>query len=324
MLPTAPHSIDPAAAFARWHGTGVLAQAAVTLAPFDLPYGNLANLPGWILWLGHPPVPDGLPLLPAPSALLWDDPAQVLALGAAVALDYAARRGAADPAATRALLGRESPLAVLVPGEVSDALDPLLAEATALGLPVVRGGAVHRLAVGAIPAFASRETGHAAALGRPHDPALAFETVAGEVRIGGNPLSSYVLHHEGERDGVEVVGEPSARVGIEVGVLAPGVDLAATAALEAEAAAYPGFLQGVTSHVSDHSLAIGWEGIAPTPVHIGEAIRVWLKAIHRLPLVDVRIAFAPPQGRSARLVDMRARAAEFKEIRTLGEAARKV
>ena len=312
--------IEVSRLLARWADhLPPLAASADALSSFAVPYERLALADGWVVWLGHPPIPDGLPLLPVPDHLLWDDPTLAVLAAAVTALDYAESRGASSPESVRSLLAMEGPVALLIPDQVDDALLPMVNAAAALGLPVVRGPFPTELhpMLRAVPGFAARTAAHATPVGRPHDPALTFQPVTVVDRLGGNSLSSFVLHHEGERDGVSIVGEPSARVGIEVGVLGPGVDLAATAALERAAATFPSFLGGVTSAIVDHSLEIGWaDGMAPSPTALGEVIRAWLKALHGVSLVDVRIAFAPPHGRSARLTDMRARAAEYKAIRT--------
>jgi len=295
-----------------------LVRAASAVPWFDPPFARLASTTGWAVWLGHPPVPDLGPVtgLPAPPAMLWDDPRSAMVTAAGVALNYARRRGAIDPATIDRLLRREGPVAIVVPDTLDPSLRPLLAELDGLAMPILVGAddIVARLA--AVPSFAARRLGHATPLNRDHDPALAFQDFAVAERIGGNSLSSFVLHHEAERDGVSVVGSPSARFGLEVGVGGAGVGLAETAALERAAATYPGFLDGVAAREEGHSLEIGWrDGSQPEPRVWGEAVRVWLKALDGVDAVDVRIVFAPAEGRSAVLTDMRARAAAFKELR---------
>ncbi len=296
-----------------------LVQASTTAPSFDPEFERLAVDPGWVVWLGHPPIPDlgAFRLLPAPPELLWDEPAHAVITAAGVSAEYARRRGATDAEAVSTMLRREGPLAVVVPGEVHESLRALLAELESLlGVPLVSG--THDLGerLRDVLPFAARVRGHAAPVGRPHDPALATQSFEVVERIGGNPLSSFVLHHEGERDGVSVVGEFGDRLGIEIGVRGAGIDLPETAALERFAAAYPAFLDGVISREEGHSLEIGWrDGARPTAELIGEAMRAWLKALDGVELVDVRIGFAPPHGRSAYLTDMRARAAAFKELR---------
>lgn len=299
---------------------GALAAGVSAMPAFAPPWADLAGRSGWVLWLGLPPVP-GLGAahpLPVPPDLVWGDPTTALATAASVALAYARRRGAADRAGVGALLRREGPVAVAVPEEVAPTLQAALAELEGLGVPLLFGaeGVAQRLA--GLPAFAARALGHAAPIERAHDPALAWQEAVAVGRMGGDPLSSYVLHPEGERDGVRVTGEPSGRLAIEVGVRGAGVGLPESAALEALAAAYPGFLDGVESREDEqgHGLVIGWaEGRRPEGTEVGEAIRAWLRALDGIDLVDVRLVFAPAAGRSARLTDMRARAAAFKEYR---------
>jgi len=292
------------------------AAALAASPPFGVPWDRLASVDGWAVWLGHPPVPDGLTPPPVPPSLLWDDPATAIAVAAEIACRYALRRGAAAPPEAKTLLGRESPIAVVVSDEVHPSLDAPLAMVAALGVPVLEGEPDPPAALAALAPFAARRAGHAVGLGRPHDPALAAQSVSPVDTMGGNPLSSFVLHAEAERDGISVVGEPSSRLGVEVGVTAPGVGIAETAALEAAASEMPAFLDGVSCRIEGHSLAIGWdERGRPSPEAIGGALRAWLKALRGMEAVDVRIAFAPPQGRSALLVDMRARAAAYRELR---------
>lgn len=297
-----------------------MAEALRPLPTIEFPWAGLATCHGWVLWLGHPPVPElGMArLLPAPPELIWDGPRTALATAAAAALAYARRRGAAEPAAIEFLLRRECPVAIVVPDEVDSGLRELLAEVEGLGVPLLFGAGDGASRLAAIPAFKARAIGHEVSLGREHDPALADPLESVVETIGGDSLSSYVLHHEGERDGVRVTGEPSSRFAVEVGVRGAGIGLAETAALEASAAEYAGFLAGVTSGLDErgHGLLIGWAaGMQPSPTAIGGALRAWLIALDSVHLVDVRIVFAPAAGRSARLADMRARATAFTQHR---------
>ena len=96
--------IAPEALLDEWLGPGsAVAQAAHGLDPFMVPYDHLADDHGWLLWLGHPPVPDGLPLLPVPDHLLWGEPITALAAATLVCADYAVRRGAVDAATATAI-----------------------------------------------------------------------------------------------------------------------------------------------------------------------------------------------------------------------------
>jgi hypothetical protein len=289
-----------------------LAAAARSIDPFIVPYDRLARIDGWVLWLGHPPVPDGVQLLPAPDYLIWDEPATALAAAAAVAADYAARRGAVNAWSMKATLERESPLAVVVPGEVSAGLRRDLDALGQIGVPIVERSAD----ASATPAFVRRRSGHAAAIGRPHDPALAFQRFVSIGRIGRNAQSSFVLHNEGERDGVTVSGEFGERVGIEVGLDGGEFGIAATVELERQAAEMPSFLNGVSSRAIGQALEIGWRMEArPSGEEIGEAIRTWLNVLCNASLVDVRIVFAPPRARAPELTAMRARARNFRFLR---------
>ncbi len=290
-----------------------LARAGATFPAVPIPWEQLSSVSGWAVWLGHPPVPSYLPILPVAAELIWDDPLVALAAAAAVSLDYAVRRGAMNSIATANLLRHEAPTAVIVPGDVHPNLLSAIDQVKQLGIPVVPGADT----LASIPSFAARAAAHGSRVSVPHDPALSFQTIEVSDRIGGNPLSSFVLHHEGERDGVTVIGDMSARLGVEIGVLDPKIGLEETAGLEAIASTYPSFLDGVTSRIEGHSLRVAWaSGYEPRPQDLGEVIRAWLKALQGLHLVDVRIAFAPPQGRSAFLTDMRARASAFKEFRS--------
>lgn len=299
---------------------GALAAGVSALPPFRPPWADLARRSGWVVWLGLPPVP-GLGVahpLPVPPELVWDEPTAALAATAAVALGYARRRGATDRAGVDALLRREGPVAVVVPAEVHPSLRLALAEIEGLGVPLLLGAAAVAERLAALPAFAARAEGHAAPIARVHDPALAFGEIEVVGRMGGDPLSSYVLHPEGERDGVRVTGEPNGRVAVEVGVRGAGFGLAESAALQALAATYPGFLDGVESEEDErgHGLVIGWaDGRRPEGTEVGDAIRAWLRALDGVERVDVRLVFAPATGRSARLTEMRARAAAFKDYR---------
>ncbi len=293
-----------------------LARAAIAVEPFVVPYDRLARVDGWVVWCGHPPVPSGVPLLPAPEHLLWGEPVEALATAAAVAADYAARRGARDAATMIALLRNEGPVAVVVPEPVHARLAAALDDLVRLGVPVVEPAGDVEQALASVRAFAVRRIAHAARVGRPHDPALSFQQIAVSDRIGGNPQSLFIVHHEGERDGVRVIGSLAPRFGLEVGLRGPGITLERTAEIESQAAVIPSFLAGVTSQLAGHSLEIGWQDSAkPEPEAIGEVLRAWLKAFYDAEIVDVRLAFAPPRGRSALLTEMRARASAYREIR---------
>lgn len=293
-----------------------LARAAIAVEPFVVPYDRLARMDGWVVWCGHPPAPSGIPLLPAPEHLLWGEPLDALAAAAAVSADYAARRGARDAATMSALLRNEGPVAVVIPEPVHPRLAAALNDLLRLGVPVVEAAGNVEQALAAVRAFAVRRSAHAAPVGRLHDPALSFQQIAVSDRIGGNPQSSFIVHHEGERDGVRVTGSLAPRFGLEVGLRGPGITLERTAKIEAQAAVIPSFLDGVTSQFAGHSLEIGWrEGAMPGPDEIGHVLRAWLKALYDAEIVDVRLAFAPPRGRSALLTEMRARARTYREIR---------
>jgi hypothetical protein len=72
----------------------------------------------------------------------------------------------------------------------------------------------------------------------------------------------------------------------------------------------------VTSSFDGQTLEVGWAaGGAPPVEQIGEALRVWTKALFDLEYADVRIVFAPPRGRSAVLTEMRARARAHRKYR---------
>ena len=311
-------SISPESLVQTWLGENSAAtHAAIFNHPLYVPYDQLTGIDGWVVWLGHPPVPDWATLLPAPEELLWGDPSSAIAITMMVAADYAVRRGATDSTAARVILLRESPLVVIVPSEIHRSVEPLLQQIEASGIPTIRIVPKSAEDLSAmVPPFSFRSTVHAADLGRPHDPARSFEEFSAVESIGGNSLSSYVVHNEGERDEVTITGDVSARIGIEIG-LGGAIPIEETVSLEQIVASIPSFLTGVTSHRKGNSLKIGWrDSDAPLPEEIGEAFRLYLKVMLGIPLVDVRIAFAPPKGRSALLTDMRARAAAFRTYRS--------
>jgi hypothetical protein len=294
----------------------VLARAAQSIEPFIVPYDQLARVDGWAVWLGHPPVPDGFPLLPAPGHLMWDEPEVALAAAAAVAADYSARRGADSAQAMVEILVRESPVAIVVPGELAAGLRALLGEVGELGVPVLERPVDVDKSLSSVPSFARRREAHRREIGRLHDPALSFQHFVTSGRIGGDARSTFVLHNEGERDNLSVTGVLGGPIGIEVGVGGPGITVEATEALERQAAKMPSFLNGVMSRVASDSLEIGWRLDAePSPMELGEVFRIWLKALHGVELVDVRIVLAPPHERSALLTEMNSRAERFKRRR---------
>lgn len=299
-------------------GSGNSGDSAVFGEPFHVPYDRLAQVDGWTLWLGHPPIPDGLPLLPAPEALIWGEPLTAITTALLVSADYAIRRGASDFAGARVVLAKEAPVAIVIPGPLNANLKPSLQRAEEAGVPVIRGEieSVDELAA-MVDSFGMRRTAHAVDLGRRHDPALSFQTHVPEVTIGANSLSSFVVHNEPERDGITVTGELSERIGIEIGLSGPGITIEATAAIEKISATIPAFLDRISSSSSGHSLLVGWrEGDAPDPHQLAETFHVWLKALTDATTADVRFVFAPDKGRSAFLSEMRARASAFRDYRS--------
>jgi hypothetical protein len=282
-----------------------------------VPYDRLASIHGWVVWLGHPPVPDGLVLLPAPEILLWNAPETAVATGMLVAADYAIRRGATDEGTARAVLDRECPVVFVVPDAIRGAGAEVLADAESTGMPVVRlhTETTTELA-GLVPSFARRRTAHDVSLGRPHDPALSFQIRVPSLTIGDNAVSSFVVHDEPEGDGVRVSGVLGPQFAMEVGVSAPGLKPDAMPRVERLVATIPSFLDGVTSYLENDALEIGWqEGREPTPEIIGEVVRVWLETLLDATMVDVRMAFAPSGSTTPELTELHRRAAHFRRSR---------
>ncbi len=294
-----------------------LAELLAPSPPFDIPWAGLAESDGWSVWLGHPPVPAGIAILPAPPELVWGDPSTVLATAVAGSLRYALLRGADSFVAAAGILQREGPVSLIVPGDLSPVLAASLAECSALGIPILTGAETIAGDLGRLRQRRVRRDAHAVDLGRPHDPALSGQRFVVAGSSGGDSLSSFVLHDEGEVDRVRITGTPSARIAIEIGVRGEGIDLAAALLLEDDAARMPGFLDGVTSARSGDSLRIDWaDGRQPDAQALGLLWQIWLKAIWGATLVDVRIAFAPEDSRSDLLIDMRTRSARRHADRT--------
>lgn len=297
----------------------VLGELVTPMTPFAVDWDRLAGQDGWSVWLGHPPVPESIDVLPANPDLVWGAPEEVIGTAVATALHYAALRGADSFVSAAGVLRREGPVSLIVPGDLSPTIAASLAECSALGLPVVSGTADLAGDLAALRQRRIRRGAHGVALGRPHDPVLARQTITPAGSFGGNSLSSFVLHNEGERDQVQVTGTPSERIGIEIGVRGEGIDLAASELIEDDAARMPGFLDGLTSARSGNTVTIAWgTGGPPDPEALGLLWQTWLRAIWDATLVDVRIAFAPDHGRSALLVDMRTRSSQYHAYR--GEA----
>lgn len=293
-----------------------LTRAAQSIDPFIVPYDQLARVEGWVVWLGHPPVPDGLGLLPVPDHLLWDEPATTLATVAAVAADYAARRGCRNAEAMRETLARESPVAVVLPGEIVGGLRPAVQEVAALGVPVLDRPSDVANSLRSLDAFAMRQRAHAAPVGRPHDPAMSFQQIVPIGRAGGDAVSSFIVHDRGRHDGVSASGETGEHLGIEIGVGVTALSLPEMEALERRAAVIPSFLGGVTSAIVNDSLEIGWRAEAqPSGQDLGEVFRVWLKELEGFDQIEVRVVFAPAGRRSSPLAQLNARADEIRRER---------
>jgi hypothetical protein len=311
--------LSPESLLQTWLGDQRNAVASAIFGdPFYVPYDHLSGIDGWAIWLGHPPVPDELLLLPVPGVLLWDEPATAVATAMLVAADYAIRRGATDRGFARRVLEKECPVAIVVPDLVHGALATMFQNAVGAGVPVLFGRMeTESDLVAAVPSFHIRREAHSVDLGRAHDPALSFQTRFTDVTIGGNSLSAFVVHNEPERDDVTITGKLDERIAIEIGLSGPGISLESTAEIEHIAATIPSFLDGITSILEDHSLKIGWrDDDAPDPKAIGGAFDVWLKALTGATVADVRIAFAPAKGRSTLIAEMSARAYAFRDFRS--------
>jgi hypothetical protein len=304
----------------EWLGEGApAAEAAVFAEPFHVPYDRLAGIDGWVVWLGHPPVPEDLPLLPAPDHLIFDDPATAIATGLLVAADYAVRRGARDVESAAAILARESPVAIVAPGDLHRSLRAMARRAAEAGVAVViASGEASPDAIRVdVPAFAHRAEAHAVDLGRPHDPVLAFQPRVAEVVIGGNNASTFVVHDQGVGNGWRTTGALGSSVAIAIGLPDDAFDVASTATLEPVLALIPGFLDGVASWFQGDALAIGWHvGDSLEPDTIARAFHTWTKSLTGAAFVDVRIAFAKPGERTAEFDALRQLASSYNDYRS--------
>jgi hypothetical protein len=309
-------TVDPMTLLPLLPPGSALGEALRPLPSLSVPWDQLAMVDGWSAWLGHPPVIAALDLLPLPEPLVWGDPVTVIGATVATALAYAAIRGATSFVSSAAVMRREGPLSIVVPGDISPTLAVMLAECTALGIPTVSGGEDVGRRLAELAPRRHRAAAHAALPGTAHDPALSAEQVAVARTVGDNSLSSFVLHNEGERDGVTITGEPGDRFGVEIGIRGDDIDLALSRLVEADAARMPGFLPGVTSEPDGTSIRVGLsEGVSFDPEATAAVWAAWLREVWGATLVDIRIAFAPDHGRSALLVDMRTRAREYRAWR---------
>src|SRR5829696_1858101 len=260
------HGFAPESLLAQWLGEHAEAVASIIHAePIRVPYERLASVDGWVVWLGHPPVPDGLSLLPAPESLLWNEPRLAVATGLLFAADYAIRRGAGNAETAQALLTRESPVAFVVPEGIRGPGADVLERAKRAGVPVVNRRVDSMPELGEFAnAFGRRRAAHAVSVGRLHDPPLSFQNRISILTIGDNAAASFVVHDQPERDGVTVNGEMSEQFAIEIGVSAPGLASYGWPELERLTASIPSFLDGVTSYLELDALEISWqEGGAP-------------------------------------------------------------
>jgi hypothetical protein len=261
--------------------------------PLVTPYDALVNDDGWLVDVAS-----------AVATAPFDDPAvdrsQRIVNALLIACDYAVRRGAVSVTNLRGILDRESPIAIVAnPGTPKEG-----ELATQLGIAV--SSANDRPA-----SFARRAAVHAA-LAFDCDPVLSFQAHTLDWDMGDSTLSSFVVHNQGVRDGVTVDGDVGERWAVTVG-LPSSTSYASLSGIELQVASMPSFLSGVTSRFDGQALVVGWAaGEAPDIEQIGEAMRVWTKALYDLDLVDVRIVFAPPVGRSAELTKMRSWARSFR------------
>ena len=270
----------------------LIESAGPLLAPYDM----LVDEDGWLVDPGHSE-------LTAP----FDDPARSVDQRAVnallVACDYAVRRGATDHASARIVLERESPIAVVS-----------IKATASIHRTAARFGISAESPADKPASFARRARAHAE-LPFPSDPVLSFQPRPLDWDMGDNSLSSFVVHNEGNQDGLTIIGELSERWGVEVG-LPKSMSFEALAEIELDVAEMPSFLRGVTSRFAGQALEVGWvAGQAPEVEQIGNSMRVWSKALFDLEFADVRIFFAPPRGRAPVLTDMRARARAFRLYR---------
>jgi hypothetical protein len=300
--------ISPESLVQEWLGEP--GGSAVYSGGFYVPYDALAQVDGWVVWLGHPPAPDGLTLAPFPEEVLWGEPAEVVAAALLVSADYAVRRGATTTEAAKRILQQEAPLALVVPGDLHPALGAVVEAAAVAGVPVVRGALFSNASPrGAVPSFDLRSRVHAVDLGLRHDPALSFQERRIKRTIGGNDRSVLFAHLEGERDGIDITGEFSATFGLEIGLTTLPAGIGSTEDLRQIAAEIPDFLDGVSSWIENDSLVVGWDTeTPPTGTAIAGAISLYLKELYGATLVDLRLSFAPDRGSSETLAAMSARA----------------
>lgn len=308
-------SISPEQLLITWFGGRTAAVESVIFGePFPVPYDQLASIDGWTTPIGTVEHDSDLPLLPAPAAFLTGDPGVAVATALLVAADYAVRRGAIDEASAATILARESPVAIVIRDGERDVIKP----AVAAGVPALTARErVDRdaLCESARP-FAMRRRAHGVDLGRPHDPAYAFQPRVSEAVIGGNIPSSFVVHNEAARDEIHVRGELGPVVAISIGLPAAEVDLVSTFGMESLIASIPCFLDGVTSWRQGDSLAIGWhQGDHLTPHQLALAFHTWTRALTGIETIDVRLAFSTASERSDLVDQLRRESSRFREIR---------
>lgn len=221
--------------------------------------------------------------------------------------------GVARGATLKDVLARESPV-VMTPDWLLDASEEIREAVVASGLPVAQSDEASGLA-----STRHLRMGTTLMDGLAAHPVFAMESVEAVATFGENSLSSFIVHNEPERDGWSITGDPSERMAIEVGVGIPGLTHWDTLRLETEIAKLPSFLPGFVSRQDGRALVLGTgAGKRFDPDSVARVLQGWTKALFGAHLVDVRMAFAPSHGRSALLVDMRARAQQYHAFR-LGE-----
>lgn len=143
------------------------------------------------------------------------------------------------------------------------------------------------------------------------DSTFASEEIEEGLTIGGTPSSSFVVTNIDKGDGVEVVGESGADVGIEIAVGDRRVDITMTDYLEEFAARLPSYIQGVSAAVSKGCPLIRWRaGVPLTMAQLGQAYYDGLRAHFKIDHLKVRLVFSPDL-----LLGMKAVADSFREGR---------
>lgn len=126
------------------------------------------------------------------------------------------------------------------------------------------------------------------------DASFATEEIKDGKTIGGTPVSSFIVTNADKGEGIEIIGDAGADVGIEIAIGDPRVDVVMTDYLEEFAARLPAYIEGVAAEMKAGCPAFSVRpGIPFEPAYLAQACQAGLKAHFNIAPVKIRLVFKP-------------------------------